>query len=90
MSGAPEHQISELVESHPSQHLIKSQPLIFIEASSWGWGHPFNGRSSLDRPIFLVELVKTSTKCSSGRNWKLTMENSRRPKSGGLGPSVVS
>jgi hypothetical protein len=40
------------VESRPSQHFIKSQPLISIEASNWGAGRPFNERSILNRLIF--------------------------------------
>jgi hypothetical protein len=36
------------------------------------------GDQVLTVDFLLVELVKTSTKCSSGGNWKLTMEN--KPK----------
>jgi hypothetical protein len=40
---APERRISKLVESHPSQFLMKSQPSISIEASSWGAGPSIQG-----------------------------------------------
>jgi hypothetical protein len=68
--------------------MIKSQLVDLVEASRWGWDHPFDGRLNLDRPFFLVELLKASVKCNSRGKQKLTRENSRRPKSGGLGPNV--
>jgi hypothetical protein len=53
-----------------------------------GQGHPFNGGLNLDRPFFLVDLLKASMNCNSGGNQSFEMENIQRPKFKGLGPSV--